>query len=456
MKKIFLLICCSLVAVINFAQHFPGYGSGSQTGVNSVFANPANTVDSRYRWNVNILSLHTGVANNNASFSLKNLGSSFGNDADSAFFGSSSKSTSGAINLDVRGPSFLIAIDAKNSLAVTTRFRALANIVDMDGQLIRSINSELSPSSLPFVLQSRENQKLILNGWSDWGLSYGRVLSDKGAHFFKGGITVKYLSGATNSFININNLKGTLDGDVTGVYLTNASGAVAIGVSGIDISDDFDAGDAFQFKGSGIGADLGFVYEYRPDGNTYRFRAGIALLDIGSIRYKTNPGQSGSYTINVPSSARWYPSDLNDKSVSEIKSYLDASPYFTSNGGAANSYKASLPTSLQLSFDYAAGKGFYLNLASQLNLIKEKSVYNSFYYSTVMLMPGYEYKKIGVYLPLSYNTISRLNAGLSLHLGPVFIGSGSVLSALVDKSKQADFHFGVQFGGLKARKEKVE
>jgi hypothetical protein len=42
-----------------------------------------------------------------------------------------------------------------------------------------------------------------------------------------------------------------------------------------------------------------------------------------------------------------------------------------------------------------------------------------------------------------------MNAGLSLRLGPLFIGSGSVLSALVGSSKQADVYVGFHFGRLK-------
>lgn len=452
MKRISFFTCLVIATATGFAQNFPGYSSGNHSGVNGVFSNPASVVDSRYRWNANVLSLHTGVANNNASFRLKNIGTAFDNLADSVLFGNNAENANGAVNMDLHGPSFRMAINNKSGFAVTTRFRTVANIVDIDGQFIRSIRDDISPSSLPLVLQSDQDQKIILNGWSDWGLSYGRVLVDKGTHFLKGGITVKYLSGSANSYLNINNLEGTLDASLSNVYLTDASVRVAIDVSGVDFSEDFDIGDAFRFEGSGVGADLGFSYEYRPaDGvpGAYKFRAGIALLDIGSIRYKTDADQSGDYTISIPSPAQWDPTDLDDKSVSEIKDYLDASPYFINNAGTNSSYSASLPTSLQLTLDYVIANGFSLNLASQVNLIRKKSIYNSFYCSTLMLTPGYELRNFfGVYLPVSYNTVSRLNAGLSLRVGPVFIGSGSIWNALVDKSRQADFHFGIQFGKL--------
>ncbi len=73
--------------------------------------------------------------------------------------------------------------------------------------------------------------------------------------------------------------------------------------------------------------------------------------------------------------------------------------------------------------------------------------------------PRFEGSHFGVYLPLSYNEVSKFNAGISFRVGPVFFGSGSVFTALFDKSKQADVHFGINFGGLfkkpKQRKETI-
>ncbi|MEJ0101861.1 MAG: thrombospondin type 3 repeat-containing protein [Bacteroidota bacterium] len=123
------------------------------------------------------------------------------------------------------------------------------------------------------------------------------------------------------------------------------------------------------------------------------------------------------------------------------------------------SYKVNLPTNLQVNADYAITKGLYVELAGQVNLAKKDNYYNSFYYNTVVLTPRFEGSHFGVYLPLSYNEVSKFNAGISFRVGPVFFGSGSVFTALFDKSKQADVHFGINFGGLfkkpKQRKETI-
>lgn len=458
MKRIFFSACLFLIVINAFSQNFPGYNTSNYSGVNGVFSNPANVVGSRYKWNVNLLSINAGVANNNASFKLSNITSAFDGEVDSLLFGDGTKTANGNVNVDIHGLSFMFNLTKKSSIAFTSRLRVLANVVDVDGEFIESINNDFS-SSLPFNLQSSENQKVIVNGWTDWGLTYGHILYDKGPHFIKAGLTLKYLAGATNNYINVNKLQAMMDEDVNGdIYMTNASGVVGIGVAGIDFSDDEDQSiaDAFNFNSSGLGADIGFIYEYRPANassypNQYKFRAGISILDVGTMKYTADPDQSGYYNINIPPPpAHWYPSDIDGMSISEMKDYFDTNPYFTNLGSPA-SYKVSLPTSLQVNADYVINKLFAVNLGGQINLVKRSSLYNSFYYNTIAVTPRFENKIFGAYLPLSYNTVSGFNAGLSVRVGPVFFGSGSVINALTSKSKQADFHIGFTFGGVQKK-----
>lgn len=84
----------------------------------------------------------------------------------------------------------------------------------------------------------------------------------------------------------------------------------------------------------------------------------------------------------------------------------------------------------------------------------ENKPYNSQYYSSFTLTPRYEVRAFGVYVPVSYNKLTSFNAGVSLRMGPLFIGSGSVLTALMGDSKQADVHLGLRFGGLQKDKLK--
>jgi outer membrane protein OmpA-like peptidoglycan-associated protein len=91
------------------------------------------------------------------------------------------------------------------------------------------------------------------------------------------------------------------------------------------------------------------------------------------------------------------------------------------------------------------GSGFALNAAGQFKTNK-KGTLSLYYYDAYSLTPRWENDMFSLELPLSYNELTQFNAGLSFRAGPFFIGSGSVLSALVHDSKQADLHVGFHFG----------
>lgn len=459
MKYSALLSFFLLTTASATAQSYYGYRSGNYNGVNGAIVNPANIADSRYKWHVNLFGFHTGVGNNNTSFSLKSLSETVDGDIDEMLFGTTGKDVNGAVNIDVLGPSVMFNINPKTSIALTTRVRAMANIKDVSGKFIQSLNDELD-GELPYTLRNDNNQKITVNGWTDWGVSLGRVIIDQQQHFLKGGVTLKYLAGVGNSYINIDRLHATIDQDVDQApYLTEASGSVGIGFAGIDL-ENLEAADAFKFNGKGVGADLGLVYEFRPASeenerykNKYKFKLGVSVMDIGSIKYTPLPNQAGYYRLNVPQNQEWYPDDIEGESVSEIMAYLDNNPYFVKEASSSSSYKVKLPTNLQLVADYAITSKLYLEAAAQINLSKKADRYSSFYYNSFSLTPYFDLKQVGIYLPLSYNDLTQFNAGISFRLGPVYFGSGTVFTALLDKSKQADIHFGISFGGLYKKKK---
>jgi hypothetical protein len=223
-------------------------------------------------------------------------------------------------------------------------------------------------------------------------------------------------------------------------------------------------------ESSGFGGDIGFVYEYRPDHgadlldgtnqmkdrNKYKLRAGLSLLDLGKIKYKADPDRSGGYDISITGSERFYLRQLADTDIDDFDSFFRSRPqYFTPVAGNTADYKISLPSTVQLDVDYHVHRGFYTSLAAQIPLATE-AAFSSRYYSSFTLTPRYEGRAIGVYLPVNHNSLTNFNAGLSLRAGPLFLGSGSVLSAMLGGSKQVDFHVGLRFGGLQKDAKQME
>lgn len=469
MKKLIPLLFATACTTFLFSQDFPGYRSGNYTGVNSVFFNPANIADSRYRFDFNLLSASTIVANNQSSFSLKNKDGSFNVDSiQRRLFNGQAGTSNGFTSADVHGPSLMFNTGRKMAIAFTTRARVMANTTDINGDLVNKLQDDYQAGSgSPFTV-SGSNMQFSANAWTEYGFSAARVLKDQGKHFFKAGLTLKYLSGASNQHLEISGLNATITDDrgARDNYVSNASGRIATRFSGISL-DDFEISQVTESAAKGFGADIGFVYEYRPefekykseDGkgwkkghNKYKWKISLALLDLGSIRYDIDPMRSGTYNVGVSSGQGLYLNGLNGLGIENYKAYFDSSSRFFTrdNSNRETTYKVALPATLHLNADYHLHKGFYLNLASQFSLKKGGDITPaSRYYTSITFTPRYEGKGLGLYVPITYNSLTKLNAGASLSLGPLFFGSGSILNALTGNSKQTDVFVGLRFGGLR-------
>jgi hypothetical protein len=455
-KKIFLIITI-LITVCNYIQaqqSFSGIKTGNLSGILGATANPANLADNHYKWDVNLASFNQHFANNTQSFKFSTLFDGSTTFFDSIFNSNNNTPVNINANADIVGLSVMYNTGKKWSFGLLTRGRAVANLQEFDPNFLQSINN-VTNGTLPQSVASNNNQKLSFNSFSEIGLSAATIVQDKGPHFLKAGATVKYLMGYANVFANINQFKGTLNEDIIGdVFLTNTTGTVAIGNSGFD---EFNNG-SFKKTGSGIGFDIGAVYEYRPDdyAKKYKYKFGIAINDIGSIKYKPTNNQFANYTIDITGSETWYPSDLDGLELDEIKTYLDSKPnLFTKNFNTDKSYKVSLPTTINLSAGMHLTKNFYLDANAIINAAKKENPYNSIYSNTYTVTPYFETNKIGVYLPINYNTISKLNVGFAVKAGPFFIGGSSLINSFFS-SKSLDMFVGVRFGGMNKKRDNDE
>jgi hypothetical protein len=334
-----------------------------------------------------------------------------------------------------------------------------ANIQDIDGKLFDKLGDDFSNDpSLPYTVSSGQNMRLAINAWTEFGASYGRVIAQKGPHYLKGGITLKYLAGAGNGYINIDHFNGTIDQDVIqqDAYLRNTTGRIAMGFGGMQLSGA-ETSDIFNMNSRGFGTDIGFVYEFRPGGSmlnskAYKLKIGAALLDVGSIKYEKDMQRSGAYNMDITGSEKLSLSDLGNIDIDDYNSFFTARPalFTPDNSNAAKSYRVSLPTSLQLEADYHVVSGLYANVTSQIALSNgRKKGYNSYVYSGFTVTPRFELKRFGFYLPINYNDLTKMNAGAAFRIGPMYMGSGSILSSLMGKSRQADVYFGFRISLLK-------
>ncbi len=417
------------------AQSYMGFSMDNYTGVHSVLYNPANVFDSPFRSDINLVSASGYLGSDFIGLSFSDLISSGGDfDFDQSAERYPSDNNHFFTNIDILGPSFMFNVGEKQSFAVTTRVRGLFNLNNIDGNLYERISEGFEIGN-DFDFESRD-LNTTLHLFSEIGVTYGRELLKTQDQFIKAGITVKYLMGAGVLFASSPELSGNYNGTTN--FLTT-QGSLSYGTTPDFISDSPDFGNSQ----GGFGADIGLVYEYRKrivDGTVqgkraqqYKFKMALALTDIGSISYADS--ENTVYDLNGTVNAL----EFETKDLNQV--LRDNYSGTTTTG----KQKILLPTALQIMTDYYIGQRFYLGLHTSLSMRKSGVENSNNLINTATLAPRWESKWFSVYSPLGLRQYGDLAWGLGFRLGPLTVGSGSILTNLIsENSKNVDFYLGLK------------
>lgn len=355
------------------------------------------------------------------------------------------------LGMQVQGPlSFMVSFgkkrNNKNAIGFSWHTSALFNIDGVSQQFARIAYYGLgskADSIQPFDYQQLNNKNFgtKMLAWSDVGITYSRVLYDKGAHLLKAGVTGKAIIGWAGAYISSKNIDYKFRHfDTLDIYNSDISYGHSAGVSqSPGLSDILNSKSKVSFA-----ADLGVVYEWRPnkekyqyeydcqkwyhnDVNKYKLAVGFSVIDIGRVVF-SKPNNVSSYTANIQG---WVPGKSGINSFSTFDSVLAHTTGFTSTGG--NTFKMWLPTRFNIYIDYEIYKGLGVNLNGVIspNLAQDN---NQVHYPTsIALTPRYDCKWFGAYIPLTYNQYGNFGAGFGLRAGPIFVTSSNIITALAEK-----------------------
>lgn len=441
-KRIFL----SLFALASFcsanAQSYLGYVPDNYAGVQGVLYNPASIADSRFKADINLFSISSSVGNDLYGvkiFDVFKNGYDFDLEAKKNF----SNANNAFFNTDFMGPSVMFNIAPKHTLAIFTRARAVANVIDINGNVVNELSKD-NKTNFDYPVGS---PNAVGNSWGELGISYAAVLFQRGEHFLKGGITAKYLQGVANYHLQGNNINLEFQENLVSPQLsTYESTGSAIYGSSQDFATNSDID--VDSKSRGFGVDLGLVYEWRPEYsadradindlkevNKYKLRFGVSVTDLGRMKY--NKGIRRNYDLNETITQDDYDNADN------FDEFLENNYNFTVLNGAVRS---NLPTAIHADVDWNIYRRFYLNANGDLGIVSKTKLNQNSIANRVSLTPRYESKWFSAYIPISYMDYSKqAQVGLGLRTGVFFIGSSSIVSNAISKSsKAADIHLGMK------------
>lgn len=429
MKQLYYILLM-LMATNSFSQSYFGYDTDNYSGIHGVAANPANIADSRVKLDINLYSLNATAANDYIGLSLENITQLITGDF-SELNTISDVDNSILVNTSIFGPSFMFSINEKHSVGVITKLRMDNTFNNISGTLFSSLIDSFGTEDFSFNQNAMDATTHI---WGEVGVSYGRVLFyDYDNHYLKGGVTLKYLVGAGIAQANTNDLSGNFSA-ATRQLAFNGS---------LDYLISYDASqeiaDYTKNLAGGVGMDIGFVYEYRTRSsrigdsndnpralNKYRAKIAVSVLDYGAITYDSI--RLTRYTPNRPI-------DVNNLN-GNLQEVLDTN--FSPTSTTVNATVA-LPTSLRINVDYKIIPWVYANLDINQALVKTDGLYNTNGLNHFTFTPRFETRVFSAYLPVTYSELGGTSIGAGVKLGPLIIGSGSILSNLIsDKTQMAN------------------
>lgn len=453
---VFLGLLASLFVTAAQAQDYIGFTTSNYAGVNKLMYNPASIADSRFKADISLFGFSTFVGNNYVGISRSAIfNPDLFNDPD---FGdkylprsTNRKAYSAYVGLNLQLPSFMVTLTKNDAIAFSGRIRSITNVNGLNQSFLDMAWVDFDKPEFWNQSFTQKRLEIQTNTWAEYGLSYGRVILNKNEHFLKGGITLKLVQGLGAAYLFGKDIQYNFkDNDTVSLFNANIT-------YGHSETFDIQSANEFNFNFNGrptIGVDFGFEYEWRPkymdyqyemdgkkelwrrDQNKYKLKAGFAITDIGGIRYNkgTNSGNFNANVTNMPLSVF-----DNVSNVQTLDSTLNTVFVNTPDKGT---FRMGLPTMLSLQVDYNVWKGFYINFSPFISLTSGRRDDSKVrMWNNYALTPRYEMKWFGVYLPNSYNTLTGFNSGISLRLGPVVIGSGTVFSSLGKKAfRETDIH----------------
>ncbi len=473
------------------AQNYLGIPTSNYSGVMGTDLNPASFVDGRFKVDINLASLSFNAWQNAMTFDTRDMpkwwvksfseninGSNPYNDwiqPESTFmdryitrtYDANSENTLGLYNniqLDVLN--FMFHVNRKIAVGAAVKLRSITNLDDVDPKL--ALLSE-EDYDIPSLWNTRFNEELLdLNHmtWAEYGLIYSQVLKDDGEHFLKFGGKAKWLSGYSAAYIHTSNFEYNLFNEDTTQYLAgdfeygHSSGIL----ENIEGNNNNSTESISKF---GIGLDLGFIYEWRPDWKEYKYdmdgetnlwrrdkekykiRAGFSVLDIGGMKFQKG-GVSQNFSVNTGDLFAFRDAFDGDESLVDVDETIDSliqnDAGWSTNGTDDRTFFMQLPTAVSLQFDYHIWKYFYVNATGIISIQNRKNPHRVRTANQFSVTPSFDHSWFGLHLPMSYNNYSKFKAGLGARLGPLTVGVNDfrVLFATGKKIRGAGAYAGLR------------
>ncbi|MFT5168245.1 MAG: hypothetical protein ACI8P3_003486 [Saprospiraceae bacterium] len=450
-----ILVFSFLTINTSIAQEQLGLRLENFSGVNSLSLNPAANLSGAFSWDVNLVgggvfgeTNYGFIYQTNVSEIIRLLP-----EADAAYnysseiqfpgntliydYNDNDRKKYANLSTIVMGPSFMIKLASGHSFGVFTNIRS-------------AISAQQVPRELNYYFFDRTALGEEFNikpftaagmTWSEVGVNYARRMETNIGNLDIGA-SVKFLNGYEAIFINNEKSFGLTQ--LPGDTLSFANPDLSYGLTTSNAS-----GEEFNLNknGTGLAFDLGAVYTIDGYEDTYQWKFGAALLDIGKINFNRN---AESHKINTAQTFSIPTGDYdNVEDVDDILTMLSEQ----SLGDPSTSLKDRkfdiwLPGALSLQADYSVLPNVFVNatliqrLPYRQNAVKRGNL--------LALTPRFEHRWLSAAIPVSLYNYNKLRVGAAIRLAFLTIGTENLTSFVGSANVTgSDIYFAIKVNPFK-------
>ena len=369
---------------------------------------------------------------------------------------------------EVHGPSIFIPLDEFGGFGFGVKAVSGFSVDGLNGDLGSILRYGMGSAGLggvnDLIGKTIKQSEFSINAekYQEWFMTFAGYSESDVVNSWRWGFTAKFLLGMGMAHLGSDNLDATIVDNQTimfnqmnsSYYHTNDL-SVATALSG-------PFGLKFDFvNGAGLGGDLGFMYEYRPNAKSnyngvnfcdqerfeqYKWKFGASITDLGFISYDGRGSEIisiGDYKYTIDKDIV---NDLQHTQGADRFDKLDDGLFNPAGGQDLNTFLSYSPTALNVQFDNALNNNVHLGAYWTQSLKPTNSVglKRASYLSVV---PRYQAERIEFGMPITLaNDYTALNWGIYGRIGPVIIGTDNLvgLGQFIknDHYTGASFYFG--------------
>ncbi len=447
------------------AQGWLGLAQSNYGGTDNAYLNPSSIADSRHRMYLNLGGASANFYNTYLQLDLPQRpwakGFTFQRDYLQEQVTGNTKF--GSVSAELRLPSLMLTLGPRSAIALTSRVRAFAQFSNVSENLARLARYGLSDAKqlgLADRVLTDNRFNIDANSFHEFAFTYARTFTPNTTHFFKGGLTVKYLVGLGGGYVHNTGTDYQVYGaDSIQLRSPNVSYAYT-GDNDYYQQKGFGLGTLYggQRLGRGYGADIGITYEWRPDyerynysmdgtnlpddsRNKYRLRLGLALTDLGAVRYQHEQYVQQATLANNRTVQLGQLDTISFTNLATLTPTIERLVGLREQSRQFTSY---LPATLRLTADYRLLNHLYAGLLWTQNLLPSRTV-GSRSISSLALTPRVEFSRIEIATPIILaNNYRKLQVGAMLRMGPLILGSDNLGGLIgLTAATGADVYFGL-------------